>query len=199
MDTGLDRSVPHIGVLMEKTDTAEYPRHALPKGYTFSQYKPGFGAQWAALQYGVGQTDSLGEAEAIFQKDFAGREDLAGRMLFVFDENDSLAGTGCLWDGAHFGAARQRLHYIAVAPPHQGGGIAKAIVSRLLDIYNELGYADYIYLTSQTESWRALNMYAGFGFRPYMGAKPVNWRCEDFAQETAEAWRMIYERINLRK
>ena len=195
-DTGLDRSIPHIGVLMEKTDTSEYPRHALPEGYAFAQYQPGFEAQWAALHFEVGQTDSLEEAEAIFKNEFAGRKELAGRMIFVFDGNGQLAGTGCLWDGAHFGVTLQRLHWIAVSPRHQGRGIAKAIVSRLLDLYNGLGLTGYIYLTSQTWSWRALNLYAGFGFRPYMGERPQNWRAVDFAKDTANAWKMIYGKIS---
>jgi len=200
MDTGLvDRSIPHIGVLMEKTDACDYPRHALPAGYVFSHYKPGFEARWAALQYEVGLCDSLEEAEAIFENDFAGREALTGRMLFVLDQNNELAGTGCLWDGNHFGRTLQRLHYIAVSPSHQGKGIAKAIVSKLLDMYNAIGVGDYIYLTSQTESWRALHLYMGFGFRPHMGERPKNWRCTDFEEETAEAWRMIFEKINLRE
>lgn len=210
MDTGLvDRSIPHIGVIMEKTDTRAYPRHALPAGYTFAKYEPGFEAQWAALHFEVGQTDSLEEAEGIFQNDFAGREALMGRMLFVLDQNNELAGTGCLWDGNHFGRTLQRLHFIAVSPPHQGRGIAKAIVSRLLDIYNGLGLGDYIYLTSQTWSWRALKLYMGFGFRPYKGEKPVNWRSVnltsghfepwDYAEKNAEAWDMIYGKINLRE
>jgi len=200
VNTGLDRSIPHIGVLMEKFDTAEYPRHTLPDGYAFAQYKPGLEAQWAALHFEVGQTDSPEEAEAIFKNDFADRDALTRRMLFVLDENGQLAGTGCLWDGNHFGRTLQRLHYIAVSPRHQGKGIARAIVSKLLDIYNELGYAGYIYLTSQTWSYRALNLYAGFGFRPYMGEKPMNWRCGDstFAKETAEAWDMIYGKIGNR-
>jgi len=204
---------------MEKFDTAEYPRHALPAGYAFAQYKPGLEAQWAALHCEVGQCDSIEEAETIFEREFMAPPDptslagdvchtpsqakraipdaeaLAGRMLFVLDESNLLAGTGCLWDGNHFGRTLQRLHWIAVSPGHQGRGIAKAIVSRLLDLYNELGYGGYIYLTSQTWSYRALNMYAGFGFRPYMGEKPVNWRCGDFAKESAEAWRMIFEKI----
>jgi len=194
MDTGLDRSIPHIGVLMDKTDTAEYPRHTLPAGYAFSHYKPDLEAQWAALHFEVGQTDSLEEAEAIFKNDFAGRD--IGRMLFVLDQNNELAGTGCLWDGNHFGTTLQRLHWIAVSPRHQGRGIAKAVVSKLLDVYNELGYADYIYLTSQTWSYRALRLYMGFGFRPYMGEKPPNWHAVDFTQEKIEAWRRIYGKLN---
>ncbi|MCL2300320.1 MAG: GNAT family N-acetyltransferase [Firmicutes bacterium] len=206
MHTGLDCSIPHIGVLMEKFGTSEYPRHALPPGYSFVRYRPSFGAQWAALHYEVGQFDSLEEAEATFERDFAGRPALADRMLFVMDEGNRLAGTGCLWDGAHFGVTRQRLHHISVSPLHQGKGIAKAIVSKLLDIYNELGVENYIYLTSQTWSWRALHLYMGFGFRPYMGEKPENWRAVnltsgkfepwDFAEKNIEAWRMIYGKIS---
>ena len=61
MDTGLDRSIPHIGVIMEKTDTSEYPRCALPAGYVFTYYKPGFEVQWAALHYEIGQFAYMGE------------------------------------------------------------------------------------------------------------------------------------------
>ena len=214
LNTGLDRSIPHIGVLMEKTDTREYPRHGLPAGYVFSCYRPGFEKQWASLQYEVGQCDSIEEAEGIFKGTFMAppglrpppsqakgalpeEEALAKKTIFVFDEEHNLVGTGAIWDGNHFGMTLQRLHWIAVAPKHQGQGIAKAIVSRLLDLYNGLGYDGYIYLTSQTWSWRALKLYMGFGFRPYMGERPVNWRCEDFEEETAEAWGMIGGKIGI--
>ena len=46
---GLDRSLPHIGVIMEKCDTEYYPKFDLPKGYIFAKYKRGYEKQWAKL------------------------------------------------------------------------------------------------------------------------------------------------------
>ncbi len=227
---GLDRSIPHIGVIMEKTDTSQYPKYPLPDGFLFSSYKAEVENQWAKLQYEVGHTDSLEEAEAVFQREFIdntktdwfrkhtgevendrisrspNHQALLEKMVFVLDKGGNMAGTGAVWDGDVFGEVYQRLHWIAVAPQYQGRGIAKAIVSKLLDIYNQLGFSGYIYLTSQTWSYRALNIYFKFGFRPYMGEKPRNWVSAnltsgnyepwDFSEKNIEAWNMINEKIH---
>lgn len=228
--TGLDKSLPHIGVIMEKRDTAAYPRFELPKGYRFSAFEPGFEARWARLQHLVGHVDSLQEAEEVFQSGFllgCGTdwaqprpperrdipaeafpcyEEMRRRLLFVTDAAGDVVGTGVLWPGRHFGIERQRLHWVAVHPDHQGRGIAKALVTRLLDLYNELGYAGYVYLTSQTWSYRALSVYGKFGFRPYLGAKPPNWLSVnlasqarepwDYEERNREAWAMIQDKID---
>ena len=68
-------------------------------------------------------------------------------------------------------------------------------MTRLLERYAELGWQDDIYLTSQTWSYKAINIYAKFGFRPYLGEKPANWVCGDFAAENARAWCLIREKI----
>jgi ribosomal protein S18 acetylase RimI-like enzyme len=205
---------------MEKTDTFQYPKNPLPDGFSFSSYKAGFESQWAKLQYEVEHTDSLEEAEMVFQREFVGNtgaesiekperspnfQALLDKMVFVLDQDGNMAGTGALWDGDVFGEVHQRLHWIAVAPQYQGKGIAKAIVSKLLDIYNQLGFSGYIYLTSQTWSYRALNIYFKFGFKPYMGGKPRNWVSAnltsgnyepwDYAEKNIEAWNMINEKI----
>ena len=220
---GLDRSIPHIGVIMEKTDTSEYPRYELPPGFSFSRYRPGFENLWARLHFEVEQVDSLDEAETVFKREFIDGKGmdwsdktierlesvnieaspcfkaLNEKMIFVMDSNNDLAGTGSIWDGKHFGEVRQRLHWITVSPKYQNKGISKAIVSKLLDIYNDLGYSGYIYLTSQTWSYKALNVYAHFGFRPYMGDRPKNWRglepC-NYTEKNAEAWNIINEKIS---
>lgn len=43
-------------------------------------------------------------------------------------------------------------------------------------MYNECGFKSCIYLTSQTWSYKAIGIYGKFGFAPYMGEKPKNWR-----------------------
>ena len=209
---GLDRSLPHIGVIMETNNASVYPKYELPVGFSFSQYKQGFEEQWASLQYEIENVDSIEEAKTIFKREFLdgkitnwinkAPEDMMSvdieksscyntmidKMIFVLDADNNLAGTGSIWDGNMFGKGYQRLHWIAVSPQYQGKGIAKAIVSKLLDIYNSLGYSGYIYLTSQTWSYKALNIYMEFGFSPYMGVKPQNWHSVNLVSGNFEPW-----------
>jgi GNAT superfamily N-acetyltransferase len=228
---GLDRSLPHIGVIMEKYDTACYPKVVLPESYIFSEYKRGFKNQWSNLQLSVEQVDTLEEAETAFQIEFLDGKSMdwanktiehsesnkieyslffsqmCDRMVFVLDDKGELVGTGSVWCGKTFGKELQRLHWIAVSPEHQGKGIAKAIVSKLLTIYNELGYSGYIYLTSQTWSYKALYIYMQFGFKPYFGEKPQNWLAVnltsgkfepwDYKAKNIEAWNIINEKITV--
>ena len=228
-EAGLDRSLPHIGVIMEKRDTFDYPRYSLPNGFEFSLFRQGFERQWAELQLEAGLADTLEDAESVFRHEFlygksidwTNRDkeavlpenteecpcfnEMCRRMVFVVDGSGNLAGTGALWKGDIFGTERQRLHWIAVKPEHQGKGIAKAIVARLLDTYNRLGYSKYVYLTSQTWSYKALGIYMNFGFTPYMGEKPEKWKSVnltsgnfepwDYREKNTEAWCIIREKL----
>lgn len=49
----LDKSIPHIGVLMVKTDATKYLCFELPSGHTICAYQEGFEVQWADLMLGV--------------------------------------------------------------------------------------------------------------------------------------------------
>ena len=199
MDTGLDKSLPHIGVLMVCPSPRERPCFSLPEGFSIRFYRPGMEAGWAKIQWEAGQVDSLAEGERLFEKTYGSSLQKAARqLLFAKAPGGELVGTASLWDGAHFGETRQRVHWVAVSPAHQGKGIAKALLSRLMGLYGELGYPGPLYLTSQTWSWRALNLYGKLGFRPYFGEKPVNWQMDpglDFQEENRRAWELIFTKI----
>jgi hypothetical protein len=62
----LDKSIPHIGILMTKTDTKNYPRFELPIGFAFCGYKAGYAKEWADLMFEIGQTDILKQAQEVF-------------------------------------------------------------------------------------------------------------------------------------
>ena len=192
----IDKSLPYIGVVMVKTDTKNYPCYELPEGYTFSGYRKGFEEQWAEIMYKVDHTDTLQQARDIFEREFMSMHELMPRQcLFVLDREGKVAATASLWHGNHFGKTYQRIHWVATCPEHQGKGLVKALMTKLLDLYNELGYKDFIYLTTQTWSYKAINIYYQFGFVPYMGEKPVNWRAENFEEKNILAWKVIDEKI----
>lgn len=193
----LDKSIPHIGVLMVKNDTDVYPHFNLPSGFTFSGYKSGYEIEWAKLIFESDMTDTLKEAEEIFKNEFLSMPDqLPGRCLFALDCYGKIVATGSLWFGEHFGKYLQRIHWIAQSQGYQGKGLIKALMTKLLDVYNELGFRDFIYLTSQTWSYKALNIYSKFGFYPYRGIKPINWKADNFDANNELALDIINKKIN---
>lgn len=215
---GLDHSLPFIAVVMEKHNADDHPQYTLPDGFFFSPFRPGDEERWAQLQLSVEHVHTLQEARDIFEQEFLmdgirrtgrvysdvtqypGYDKLRRRMLLVMDSKGQLAGTGALWTGDTFGDLRQRLHWIAVAPAYQGLGLAKAIVSELLNICTALRHS-YVYLTTQTWSYRAVGVYTRFGFTPYMGKRPVHWpftsdvHLQDFYAENQLAWEMIGQKL----
>jgi len=191
----LDKTVPFYGVLMIKSDTKNYPCFNLPDGYEFSGYHAGFETAWAEMMFALEQTDTLAQAEEIFKYEFLSDAELLKKQcLFILDNDKNIAATASLWHGAHFGQTLPRLHWVATKPEYQGKGLMKAMISRLFDIHNELGYRDFIYLTTQTWSYKAINIYEKFGFKPYLGAKPTNWISDDFNHNNL-AWNIISNKI----
>lgn len=196
----LDKSLPYYGVIMVKNDTNTYPNFPLPEGFTLCGYQPGFEQFWADIMLATQQTDSLAEGLAIFQKDFLPRKDLlASQCLFVLDSAGKAVATASLWHGDHFGAELPRIHWVAVSPEAEGKGLAKALLTRLCGIYNELGYHDFLYLGSQTWSYPAIHLYTTFGFHPYMGEQPINWQTTggSFSSENKKAWDIIKQKTSV--
>lgn len=194
----LDKSIPYYGVLMVKSNPAEYPDYTLPDGYTLCPYRQGMEEDWAALQLMTEQFDSPEDARGYFAQEFlAFPDELPGKCLFVKDRAGSVIATASIWRGEHFGQTLQRIHWVAVHPGHQGKGLAKALITQTLNRFNELGYTDFVYLTTQTWSYKAIGLYLQFGFEPYLGSRPIHWRCTDeqFDREKETAWELIRSKI----
>lgn len=192
----LDKSIPYFGVLMTKQDMQNYPRYNLPQGYSFSGYKTGFDSHWATLIFELEQTNTIQEAADIFGREFLPYpERLEKQCLFVLDSDKNICATAALWHGEHFDDVLPRIHWVCTAKNHQGKGLVKALLTRLLEVYNELGLKDTLYLTTQTWSYKAINIYLQFGFKPYMEQKPVNWLGPEFESQNRQAWQIIEQKI----
>ena len=190
----MDKTVPYIGVLMTCQNVTGYPRCPLPAGYELRMYEPGMEKDWAVLQASVEHMDTPEEALARFSEELAPDQDtLRNRAFFVYSPSGKLAASAILWYGNHFGRTLARVHWVAVAPEEQGKGLCKALMTILMDLYHRCSLTGGIYLTSQTWSYKALNIYRQFGFKPYIGPQPSGWKpsTDDFEQETREAWDLI--------
>jgi len=190
----MDKSIPHIGVLMTCLNPTGYPHCPLPSGYSLRAYESGMEQDWAILQTSVEHMETVDEALARFHAEYGeDMETLKDRAIFVYGPEGRLAASAVLWYGNHFGRRLPRIHWVAVAPEEQGKGLCKALMTILMDMYHKLGLTGGLYLTSQTWSYKALNIYRQFGFKPYIGPQLSGWKpsTDDYEQETREAWDMI--------
>lgn len=194
----MDKTIPYIGILMTCQDPNGYPKCPLPNGYELRMYEPGMEQGWAVLQASVEHMDTAEAALEHFGKELApDQETLKNRAAFIYNSNGKLAASAILWYGNHFGRKLARIHWVAVAPEEQGKGLCKALMTVLMDLYHQNNLSGGLYLTSQTWSYKALNIYRQFGFKPYLGPQPAGWKpsTDDFEQETREAWDLIEQKL----
>lgn len=193
----IDRSIPYHPVLMVKRDTASFPRCALKAGYSFDFYDPATGKDdWVRVQHSSGQIEELSAIPALFDREFSERSELLPeRMLFVRDEKGIPVASAALWYGSPFGKELLRIHWVATDEAHQGKGLCRAMLSRLLERYHEIGGEGEIYLISQTFSYAAISIYQFFGFERYIGPSPEGLNWENYEETAKKAWRLIDEKI----
>lgn len=211
--TGIDHAVPYTAVVMTRGDGKLEKAYPLPEGYRFAAFTPENEENWIRLQLAVTHVESYAQGKQIFREEFlqAGEEIPCGdcpgyaetvrRTVLIKDAADTLVGVATLWTGDTFGKTWQRVHWVAVHPDHQGRGLAKCLIARMLQMYEEWNCHGPIYLTTQTKTYRAVRVYAQLGFVPYMGEKPAIWPFrsdlpkESFAQENEAAWQLIRQKL----
>ncbi|MBR5439874.1 MAG: GNAT family N-acetyltransferase [Clostridia bacterium] len=195
----IDKSVEDLNLILCKTDTKNYPRCDLPEGYSFTFYKKGDEYKWAQLEVELGQFKELEKAVEAFRNDFLVNQNLKpeDRTVFVVDPNGEYVATLSLWDGTFLGEYHQRLHWMAVSDKCAGKGIAKALMTRLLDLYNELGYKDFIFLGTETWYYPAISIYRKFGFIEYTGKTSVvqGLSDEEFKVYNERAIKIVNEKL----
>ena len=195
----MDKTLPYFGVIMTKDDLADYPIYTLPEGYSFSAYEPGDEVIWADIEVSVGEFGCRQDALDYFKREFTPYpEELKRRCIFVRDEIGELVATTTAWYGTLLSKeAMPRIHWVAVKPEHQGRGLAKALMTKAFDTLNRIYDGGEVYLITQTWSYKAINMYLEFGFEPYLGVKPDNWKegNGDFESDNEKAWEIIFSRL----
>ena len=195
----IDKTVEDMCLAYIKTDTTNYPKYSLPQGYKFAFYKSGNEVEWAKLEVELGQFESVEKGVEHFKKDFLNDPNLnpKDRMLFVVDDNGNYVATASLWNFNFLGKMEQNIHWVAVSDRCAGKGIAKALISRLLDLYNELGYKDFIFLYTGTWYYPAINIYKKFGFTEYRGERSSvkGMSDSDFKAYNEKAIKIVTEKL----
>ena len=150
---------------MVRRDLVRIPAHAFPPSYRLTWYERGDERAWTSIHEDAEKL--LDIKPNLFREQF-GADDvqLARRQCYIRDEAGQAAGTASAWvPEKEFDAAWGRVHWVAIVPRCQGQGLAKPLMTAVLQRLKELGHAR-AYLTTSTARIPALRLYQAFGFKP---------------------------------
>ena len=156
-----------IKLQMIRESSKNIPMYELPKGYRFRMFKDGDQQLWANIEMRVDEFKTEKDALQRFNREFGNYiHEMEERCLFIETEEGEAIGTTTAWYGdlKGDGKIRGRIHWVGVVPEYQGRGLSKPMLSQAMNIL--AGRHDEFYLTSQTTSWQAVNMYLNYGFEP---------------------------------
>ena len=169
--------IEYFSIKMFKRSMDSIPLYPLPSGYSLELFKNGSNdiQQWVDICKAAGEFRSTEQGFEMFEKfyhDYQERDLLSKRVYFLVNPDGKYIGTASAGTDQIDGSEVGSLWWVSIIPDYQGRGLAKPMVSYVLRQIAE--YSNVCYLDSQTTSWRAINMYASFGFVPSK-LKPDNY------------------------
>jgi GNAT superfamily N-acetyltransferase len=165
-------------------DWSGVPDPLLPDGYSFRLFHEGDALAWAEIETLAGEFSNIEAALARFEQEFMPHVDeMKLRCWFLVNPQGRLVGTINAWRGDTLGELQGRIHWVSIIPQEQGKKLAKPLLSRALHTLAELGHKS-AYLTTQTTSWQAVNLYLKFGFKPVVRT-----------EQCAEGWTLMEEQL----
>ena len=66
----IDKTLPHVAVLLVKNNPADYPRYDLPEGYSFESFRPGREDDWVRIHLDSELIDGEEAARNTLEKEF---------------------------------------------------------------------------------------------------------------------------------
>jgi GNAT superfamily N-acetyltransferase len=158
----------YIPVEMIRENMDHLPNFSCPTGYTIRTFAQGDERLWAEIEAEAGEFDTREDALAHFNTEFgAFADELPDRCFFLIDPHGNAIGTATAWYGTFGREVRGRVHWVGIIPSHQGKKLSKPLLRAVMTrLAGDHGNA---YLTTQTTSYPAVNLYLSFGFTPYIG------------------------------
>lgn len=177
-----DERIRYYELLLERN--LEYvPRIELPQGYRFVFYKPGDRDAWIDIEKSAKEFTGYEQGLISWNKYYENRqEELPARMVFIENSaGEKVATATAFYDIYERDKSGDGwLHWVAVRREYQGKGLAKPLISYVLNVMRELGYR-HAKIPTQTTTWLACKIYLDLGFMPL----PKN------AVNSRNGWRII--------
>lgn len=159
-----------IPIHMIRPTLADIPQFDLPPGIGFRTFRPGDEAVWAHIQ---DTADLFNHVTVETHRRDYGTDAavLAQRQFFLENEaGEAIASASAWWtdDYAEAGGGRWgEVHWVAMLPEWQGRGLARPLMTLVLNRMAELGH-ERAQLNTATIRLPAVNLYLRFGFVPHL-------------------------------
>lgn len=159
----LDRSIPFYNAIL-KCSHWEPAAVRLKDGFRIRPCRPGDEEAWARLEWETGDFSSFEDALAYFSRTYL-QEDRLSRIFFAEETaSGETVGSVIAWRDPRGEGTAASLHWLIVTPSRQGNGLGKALLQTAMNWYREAGELP-VYIHTQPWSHRAIQLYAGQGFR----------------------------------
>jgi len=163
----IDKSVPFAKLFMCRKAGTPIPVFPLPEGFRYVFYRDGDEMDWAKIETSVDEFDSEFSALLHFKEYFLpDAEELYRRCLFIENQNGDKVATANAWWSYIENQRRPWLHWVSVDARYLGQGLGKAVISRVTELLRELEGDTDFYLSTQTWSYKAINIYKKLGYEP---------------------------------
>ncbi len=164
---GPAKQLKYIPLTMVRDHLHDVPHLVCPSGYTIRTFRSGDEEHWARVETFAEEFASSDEALRAFVDEFGSRwGELHDRCFLLEEKEGGVIGTAMAWDGDFVGKVRGRVHWVGIIPAYQGRGLARPLLGAVLERLAR----DHrtCFLTTQTTSYRAVNLYLKFSFMPYL-------------------------------
>lgn len=163
----LDKSIPYKNIYMIRKPVKNAVDPVLPEGYSLRMFAPGDRDAWCAVETSVAEFPDIDKARVYFEKDSAPfADELPRRCVFACAPDGTPVATATAWWSKGTAERLAMVHWVSVHPEHQGKGLGRAVMSRVLQLFETLEPDRPIMLHTQTWSHIAVRMYLSLGFCP---------------------------------
>lgn len=173
----------YIPVAMVREHMQDIPTFDCPAGYRIRTFVRGDEQHWARIETSVGEFTDQKQALQLFTEDYGSHlSEMEDRSFLLETDEGEAVGTATAWYRHFAGEERGRVSWVAIMPEYQGKQLAKpllsAVMTRLARDHQKA------FLTTQTTSYRAVNMYLAYGFVPYF-----------MSESCQEGWSLIEQAL----
>lgn len=151
---------------MIRTTLEALPRHDLPSGFQLRTYRDGDADHWVRIHELADKYNKV--TTETFQKEFGFDIDaMRERGFFLETQAGEVIGTATAWYDDDFeGEPYGRVHWVAIIPEYQGRGLAKPLLSKVMEcLARAHGKA---YLVTSSARIPAIRLYLKYGFQPFL-------------------------------
>jgi len=161
-----DNTIKYFELLMSYEDTSKTIRYDLPDGFHWEFYKKGDELEWVDIHLSSREFTSVEKGLKYFHKFYDSFiQELDKRCIFIVeDSTGKKVGTVTisLLAEPEFGY-KGACDWLAIRRDYQGYNLSKPLISRMVELANELGH-EKIILHTQTTTWLAAKLYLDYGF-----------------------------------